>query len=240
MITPARSCASSVDAARCGVTTTSSSASSGPSYGSVEKTSSAAPASLPDASASASASSSISAPRAALTIRAPSFIFAIDSRLIIPRVSSVRGECRVRKSATARTRVLRGRMLDAELAEALVGDERVVGDDVHAEADRASRDLLADPAEAEHAERLPLELDPTPLRPLPATLLERRVRLRDVAGERHHQPDGLLGGRDDGRLGRVRDDDAPPRRRLDIDVVDADAGAPDHLQVRRTRRSGRR
>ena len=41
-ITPARSWASSVDAARCGVTTTLSSSSSGPSYGSCAKTSIAA------------------------------------------------------------------------------------------------------------------------------------------------------------------------------------------------------
>ena len=124
-------------------------------------------------------------------------------------------------------------MLDAELAEPVVGDERVVGDDLHPEADRAAGDLLADPAEAEHAERLPLELDAAPLRPLPAALLERGVRLRDVARERDHQPDGLLGGRDDRRLRCVRDDDAASRRGLDVDVVDADAGAPDHLQVRR-------
>ena len=45
-ITPARSCASAVDAARCGVTTTWSSSSSGPEYGSAENTSSAAPADL--------------------------------------------------------------------------------------------------------------------------------------------------------------------------------------------------
>ena len=34
----------------------------------------------------------------------------------------------------------------------------------------------------------------------------------------------------DGRLGRVRDDDPAPRRGRDVDVVDAHAGAADHLQ----------
>ena len=124
------------------------------------------------------------------------------------------------------------RVLDAELAEPLVGDEWVISDNVHAEPDCPARDLLADPTEAEHAERLALELDSTPLRPLPAALLERRMGLRDVACKRNHQPDGLLGGRDDRRLRCVRDDDAPPGRRLDVDVVDADARTPDHLQIR--------
>ena len=135
--------------------------------------------------------------------------------------------------------VLGRRALDAELAEAVVADERVVRDDLHPEPDRPAGDLLADPAEAEHAERLALELDPAPPRALPAMLLQRGVGLRDVARERNEQADGLLGGRDDGRLGRVRDDDPAPGRRLDVDVVDADARPADHLQVASHARSGR-
>ena len=95
---------------------------------------------------------------------------------------------------------------------------------------RPPGDLLADPAEAEDAERLAGELDPAPARALPAALLQRRVGLRDVARERDQQADRLLGGRDDRRVGRVRDDDPAARGGVDVDVVDADAGAADHLQ----------
>src|SRR5438067_1900912 len=112
-MTPARSCASSVDAARCGVTTTLSSSSSGPVYGSSEKTSSAAPATVP-------------------------------------------------------------------------------------------------------------------LRP--ASLLQCGVRLRNVAGERDEEADRVLGGGDDGRLGRVGHDDPAPCRCFDVDVVHSHARAPDHLE----------
>ena len=195
-ITPARSCASSVEAARCGVTTTWSSSSSGPAYGSAEKTSSAAPASFPDRIASASASSSTSAPRAAFTSRAPSRICAIASRSIRQRVSSVSGEWSVTMSRRAEQLLDRLGLLDAELAEAVVADEGVVRDDAHPEPERATRDLLADAAEADHAERLSGELDAAPARALPAALLERRVRLRDVARERDDQADRLLGRRD--------------------------------------------
>src|SRR6185312_11341585 len=121
--------------------------------------------------------------------------------------------------------------LDPELAESLLGDERVVGDDAHPEPERPPRDLLADAAAAEHAERLALELDATPGRALPAALLQRGVGLRDVAGERHEEADGVLGRRGDRRLGRVGDDDPAPRSRLDVDVVDPHAGAADHLQA---------
>ena len=124
-------------------------------------------------------------------------------------------------------------MLDAEVAEAIVGDERVVRDDGHPEADRPAGDLLPDPAEPEDAERLAFELHPTPARPLPPALLQRGMGLRDVARERDQEADRLLGGGDDGRLGSVGDDDAVPRRRVDVDVVDSDTGPADHLQPRR-------
>ena len=47
------------------------------------------------------------------------------------------------------------RLLDAEVAEAVDPHERVVRDDRHPEPERAARDLLADPPEADDAERLP-------------------------------------------------------------------------------------
>ena len=124
------------------------------------------------------------------------------------------------------------RVLDAELAEPLRRDERVVRDRTHAEPDCAARDLLADAPEAEHAERLSGELHTAPARSLPATRLQRRVRLRNVASERHEEPDRVLGGRDHRRLRCVRDDDAVPCRSLHVDVVDAHPGAADHLQLR--------
>ena len=123
------------------------------------------------------------------------------------------------------------RRVDAELAEAVDRDERVVRHDAHPQPERATGDELADAPEPEHAERLVGELDAAPARPLPAPLLQRRVGLRDVARQRDEQPDRVLGGRDDVRLRRVRDDDAAPRRRLHVDVVDADARATDHAQT---------
>ncbi len=122
-------------------------------------------------------------------------------------------------------------LLDAQLAVALGAHERVEGDHAHPEAARAGRDELADAAEPEHAERLLVDLDPAELRALPLARGQRAVRLRDVARQREHQRHGVLRGGDDVRLRRVGDDDAALGGRLDVDVVDADAGAPDHLQV---------
>ena len=117
-----------------------------------------------------------------------------------------------------------------ELAKPILGDERVVRDHLHPETDRTARDLLADPSEAEHAQRLALELDPAVARAFPPPLLERGVRLRDVPRERDEQPDGVLRRRDDCRLGRIRDDDPAARRGVDVDVVDPHSRPSDHLQ----------
>ena len=120
--------------------------------------------------------------------------------------------------------------LDPELAKPLLRDERVVCDHSHLQSARAAGHLLADPAEPEHAERLAGELQAAVPGALPAPLLQRRVRLRDVPREREQQPDRVLRRRDDRRLGRIGDDDASPRCRLDVDVVDPDSRSPDHLQ----------
>ncbi len=82
------------------MTTTSSRTNSGCSViGSSGKTSSAAPATLPESSAAASASRSISSPRAQLTIRTPSFMRVIAVASIQFTVSGVFGRCMVMMSA---------------------------------------------------------------------------------------------------------------------------------------------
>ena len=70
--------------------------------------------------------------------------------------------------------------------------------------------------------------DPAPRGAFPAPLLQGRVGLRDVPGECDQEPDRVLGRGGDRRLRRVRDDDAAAGGGLDVDVVHADPGAPDH------------
>src|SRR5439155_25230278 len=160
------------------------------------------------------------------TVREPGDRVAVEEAARLRRQRQVQGQ------ELGRSQQVFGALgpLDTELAETLLCDERVVAGHAHAEPERAPRHLLADAAEAEHAERLALELDPAPGRALPATLLERGVSLRDVAREGDEQPDGVLGRRGDGRLRRVCDDDPAPRRRLDVDVVHPHSRASDHFQ----------
>ena len=98
---PTLSCASAVDAPRCGVRTRFCALRNGESggSGSISKTSSAAPATCPSCNALASASSSTKPPRAQLMMRTPRFAFCKRAPSRTWCVSAVSGVCSEMKSA---------------------------------------------------------------------------------------------------------------------------------------------
>src|SRR2546425_7437207 len=73
----------------------------------------------------------------------------------------------------------------------------------------------------------------TLFRSIPLQGLEPRVRLGDAAHQRQEHAERVLGGGDDVAVRRVADHDAPAGARLDVDVVHADARAPDDPEARR-------
>ena len=130
--------------------------------------------------------------------------------------------------------------LHSELAEALLGDVGVEGDDAHSEAERPLRHQLTDAPEADHAKRLVVQLDAAELRALPGAMDERLVRLRHLASECQQQRERVLGRRDHVRLRRVRDDHAALGGGVHVHVVHPDPraahglqalGAPEQLRV---------
>src|SRR5205807_5639687 len=88
-------------------------------------------------------------------------------------------------------------------------------------------DLGADVAEADDAQRLAANLDPGVLGTLPLASANRSVSLRDPAGAGHEQGDRVLGRRRDVAARGVDNQDAAPRCRVHVDVVDADSRAAD-------------
>ena len=158
-ITPARSCASPVDAARCGVTTTLSSSAAGRSTARRRRRrgrrrrpcQSAEPRAARPRRAASRAPRSRSARRRRICSNTAA---PIESRASRGSAGVQGDEVSDRVDAPRRLDAL-----DAELAEAFRRHVRVVGDDPHPEPQRAPRDLLPDPAEAEHAERLARQLD---------------------------------------------------------------------------------
>ena len=98
---PTLSCASAVDAPRCGVRTILGAPRKGESAGSgsISKTSSAAPATRRSRNACASTASSTRPPRAQLMMRTPRFVFLSRAASRMWRVSAVSGVCSEMKSA---------------------------------------------------------------------------------------------------------------------------------------------
>jgi hypothetical protein len=122
-------------------------------------------------------------------------------------------------------------LLHAHLDGALRRQERVIGSDLHLEAQRAAGNDRSDIARANEAQRLAGELDAHEAVLLPLAGLGRGIGLGQLAGEREHQRDRMLGGRDRIAERCVHHDHALGTGIGNIDIVDADAGAADHLQV---------
>ncbi len=96
---------------------------------------------------------------------------------------------------------------------------------------RAVGDDRADIAAADDAQRLAGDLDAHEAVLLPLAGLGGGVGLRNLPRQREHQRDGVLGGGDRIAERRVHHDHALGGGGRDVDVVDADAGAADHLEV---------
>ena len=123
--------------------------------------------------------------------------------------------------------------MNAELLGPRRSHVGVVGDDLDAERLQPGGDERADATEADDADRLLVELDAGVLRALPLPRAQARVRRRDVAREAQDVADRQLGGADDVGGRCVDDHDAGRGRGLDVDVVEADPGPRDHLQLLR-------
>ena len=108
-----------------------------------------------------------------------------------------------------------------------VGIER---DHFHAKGGGAPRDLCADAAQADHAERLAHQLLAHELAARPLAAPDRCIGLRDVARHRQHHRQRVFAGGDGVGLRRVHHDDAPAGGRIHVNRVHADTGSSDHAQ----------
>ena len=120
---------------------------------------------------------------------------------------------------------------DAEIDRPLGRQERIVGDHLHAQTEGPLGDDRADIAAADDAERLAGQLDPHEARLLPFAGLRRAVGRRDLAAQREQHGNRVLGGGDRVAVGGIHHDNAALRRRCDVDIVDADAGPADDLEL---------
>ena len=168
---------------------------------------------------------------AARAIDNPHALFHFGERSRTDHPARVVGERRVhRDKVGALENLLETRQLDADPRRRLGGEERIIAEHLHLEADRAVGDDAADIAEPDHAQRLVAHFGAGELAALPAAGPERSVGGGDMTRERHHHRDRVLGGRDAIARGAVHHDYPAAGGGFEIDVVDPDARASDHLE----------
>ena len=123
--------------------------------------------------------------------------------------------------------------LDTVVGGLLGGHERVDRQDRHLHRQGPGGDRLADLAQADDPERPAAQLEARELRL--ASIRRAGARRRPAAVRRAsavQQRERVLGRRDRVAGRRVDDHDPGPRRRVEVDVVDADAGPADDHQPR--------
>ncbi len=121
-------------------------------------------------------------------------------------------------------------LFDPNTARPFGRQERIVGDHLHFQAQGAPGNDRADIAAADNAERLAEQLDPHKARLFPFPGLRRAVGRGDLAGQREHHRDRVLGRGDRIAVRRIHDDDAALGRGRDVNIINADPGPADHLE----------
>ncbi len=158
----------------------------------------------------------------------------LGQRLLADQARGLLGLRQVhRDEVGAAQQLVERQQFDAELGGARRRHVRVVGDDVGAERGQPLGHQLADAAEADHADGLAEDLGAGERRPLPGVLAQRRVGGGDLPGRGQQQRQRMLGGAVDVRRRRVDHQHAARGGGVDVDVVQADAGAGDDLQLGR-------
>ena len=176
--------------------------------------------------------SSTSPPRAQLMMRTPFFILAIASASMMLRVLSVSGVCSVMKSARANSSS--SSTFSTPSSSARAPDRN---------GSKATTCIFRPTARVATIEPiLPQPMTPSVL-PVISTPMKRffshlpawveALAAGICARQREHQRDRVLGRGDRIAEGRVHHDDAARGGGRDVDIVDADAGAADDLELGR-------
>src|SRR5208283_1351200 len=132
----------------------------------------------------------------------------------------------------ARKKLIEADQLNAHAPGGFSRQDRIIANHFHLEPKRAVGDDPADVTEADYAERFVAYLGAGEFAALPFAGSQRGVGGWNMPRQRQHHGDRVLRGRDAVAGRAVHHDDSAARCRFDIDVVDADARAPDHLERR--------
>jgi len=122
-------------------------------------------------------------------------------------------------------------LFNAQFLRTGFGQERIESHHMHFQADGAGRDNRTDIAAADDAERLSGDLDSHEAVLFPLAGAGGCVGFRQLPRDSEHQRDGVFCRGDRIAERRVHDDDTAARSRRNIDIIDADTGATDDLEL---------
>ena len=120
---------------------------------------------------------------------------------------------------------------DTEAFRTVFGQIRIVGHDAHAEGLRPLSEFRTDAAHAQDDEGFAIDFGALEALAVPFTADDGGVRLGSLAGEGHHEGEGLLCGGNGVTAGGVHHHDAALGGDGDVDVVHADAGTAHDFEV---------
>ncbi len=123
--------------------------------------------------------------------------------------------------------------LDPDFDRAFLGQEGIVGNDLHPQAQRAAGDDAADIARADQAQRFAGHFDAHEVVLGPFARLRADIGGGDLPRQREHHRDGVFGRGDRIAERRVHHHHALAAGVGDIDIVDADTGAANDLEIGR-------
>lgn len=101
----------------------------------------------------------------------------------------------------------------------------------HAKSDRAPAQLATDPAHSDNPERFVIELNPFQIFTIPTSTAHGGIGLRNFPRHRKQKGKCVFGRGNGIATGCIEHDDPAPGRSLNIDIVDANAGAADGAQL---------
>ena len=121
---------------------------------------------------------------------------------------------------------------DLQTSRARRREIRIVGHYTHPESDAAPAQFSPDSAHADDAKCFVVKLDSFKIFSVPFSAMHDRVGLRNLSRNTKQQGECMFCGGNGIAARRVEHNNATLCRRLDIDVIYANAGAADHAQLR--------
>jgi hypothetical protein len=128
-------------------------------------------------------------------------------------------------------KLVEGHLLDPQFRGPVLAQVGVEGDDPHFQPLGPVGDHRSDIAAADDAQHLARDLDPHEAGFFPLPGMGRGIGQGNVAGQGQQHGDGVLRRGDGIAERRVHHHDALGRGRVQIDIVDADPGTADDLQI---------